>query len=95
MNKSAKCPQKQRFCLKSKTGERHEKITAILIAATLLSGILPAVILQATPVPDVDGPYIADEGAEVIFDAGASTETEGGSLEFRWDFDNDGLYDTP
>jgi len=78
-----------------KQGKDMKKITAILIAATLLSGILPAVILQATPVPDVDGPYIADEGAEVIFDAGASTETEGGSLEFRWDFDNDGLYDTP
>ena len=71
-----------------------KKITAFLIAATLLSGILPATILRATPVPDAGGPYVADEGAEVIFDAGASMETEGGSLEFRWDFDNDGLNDT-
>lgn len=72
-----------------------KKITAILIAATLLSGLLPAMFLQATPVPDTNGPYVADEGTSATFNASASTETEGGSLEYRWDFDNNGTWDTP
>ena len=35
-----------------------------------------------------------DEGMTVIFDASGSTDPNDDLLQFRWDFDNDGLWDT-
>lgn len=42
-------------------------------------------------VADAGGPYAGYEGESLTFDAGNSTGT---SLEYRWDFDNDGTWDT-
>ena len=70
------------------------KITSKLVAATLVLVLLPTTILRAAPVADANGPYIANEGTEVIFDAGASFDTNGAPLQYRWDFDNDGVWDT-
>lgn len=40
---------------------------------------------------DAGGPYVGYEGESMTFDASNSTGT---SLEYRWDFDNDGIWDT-
>ena len=41
-----------------------------------------------------DGPYVADEGFGVIFNASGSIDSDGDVLQYRWDLDNDGIWDT-
>jgi hypothetical protein len=43
---------------------------------------------------DAGGPYFAEEGTPVTFDAGGSLNLDVGTLEYRWDFDGDGTWDT-
>lgn len=47
---------------------------------------------ESRPVADAGGPYIVDEGSTVWFDASSSTDDD--SLKYRWDFDDDGTWDT-
>lgn len=46
------------------------------------------------PVADAGGPYTANEGDAITFDASGSYDPEGDALSYRWDFDNDGTWDT-
>jgi hypothetical protein len=46
------------------------------------------------PVAVAGGPYEADEGSAVDFDAGGSTDIDSADLQYRWDFDDDGTWDT-
>lgn len=43
------------------------------------------------PVADAGGPYTVEEGSAITFSASGST---GNNLEYRWDFNNDRVWDT-
>jgi len=45
------------------------------------------------PIADAGGPYLVAEGSEVILDGTGSSDPEGGTLTYDWDFDNDGEFD--
>ena len=46
------------------------------------------------PIADVNGPYTGYEGSVISFDAIGSSDPEGDTLDYRWDFDNDGTWET-
>lgn len=46
------------------------------------------------PVADANSPYESNEGDQIIFDAHASYDPDEDSLKYRWDFNNDGIWDT-
>jgi hypothetical protein len=46
------------------------------------------------PVAVANGPYSANEGSTVIFDASSSFDLDVTNLQYRWDFENDGTWDT-
>ncbi len=40
------------------------------------------------------GPYVGDEGSPIVFDVTGSSDPDGGALQYRWDFNDDGVWDT-
>jgi hypothetical protein len=46
------------------------------------------------PTADAGGPYVENEGTLITFDGSASTDLDGDNLTYRWDFQNDGTWDT-
>ena len=47
------------------------------------------------PVALTNGNYEGRISEPIIFDGSASYDANGDVLQYRWDFDNDGIYDTP
>ena len=46
------------------------------------------------PTADANGPYTGNEGSPITFNASGSHDPEADTLQYRWDFDNDGTWDT-
>ena len=46
------------------------------------------------PVADANGPYSGEEGSSVLFSADNATDSNNDPLLYRWDFNNDGVWDT-
>jgi len=47
---------------------------------------------ETRPVADAGGSYVADEASTIWFNSSGSTDDD--PLEYRWDWDNDGTWDT-
>ena len=52
------------------------------------------VTVNSPPSADAGGPYSGEIGSSIILDGSGSTDADGAIVEYRWDLDNDGLYDT-
>ena len=65
-----------------------------LIDVIIAHNGLPLTLDNAAPVAVAGGPYAADEGSPVTFDATGSSDAENEALLYRWDFDGDGTFDT-
>ena len=50
--------------------------------------------LDTPPIANISGPYIGDEGTAITFNACNSSDPDGDELQYRWDFDDDGIWDT-
>jgi len=62
------------------------------------SGAIESVInlnpVNWPPVADAGGRYVANEGSPIEFSAAKSTDRDGDDLDYRWDFNGDGVWDT-
>jgi hypothetical protein len=54
----------------------------------------PVVINNQIPTANAGGPYNGYTNEIIIFDASKSSDPDADKIEYRWDFDGDGKYDT-
>jgi len=52
-------------------------------------------IANRPPVANVAGPNTGYENVPMILDGSGSSDPDNDALQYRWDFENDGLWDTP
>jgi hypothetical protein len=50
--------------------------------------------INTPPTAEAGGPYAGSEGYLIMFDASGSSDPNSDTLQYRWDFENDGTWDT-
>jgi len=50
--------------------------------------------INDAPIADIDGPYSGNMYQEIEFDASGSKDYDGYIVNYEWDFNNDGVYET-
>lgn len=50
--------------------------------------------LGRAPIADLNGPYVAEEGDQVTLDASGSYDPDNDPLQYRWDLNGDGSWDS-
>jgi PKD repeat protein len=76
------------FTYKAKDASLYSNIATVTITVNRVNH---------PPIADADGPYYANEGSTVNFDGSGSFDPDipyEDLLQYRWDFDNDGTWDT-
>lgn len=56
--------------------------------------VITAIDSNQPPVADANGPYFVDEGTPLGLDGSGSYDPDNDTLNYRWDLDNDGVWDT-
>ncbi|UCD92754.1 MAG: PKD domain-containing protein, partial [Methanobacteriota archaeon] len=69
-------------------------IVCMMMTAAVFATVPLNVSAQNEPTADAGGPYTAPEGTAILFNASGSTDPNGDPLNYSWDFNNDGVWDT-
>lgn len=76
----------------------HIKFVGILLmdfpGGDLINTIIQLNPWNYPPIANAGGSYIVDEGSIVNFDASNSIDEDGDTMQYRWDIDDDGTWDT-
>jgi len=74
-----------------KTNRADDSFTRVKTISALVTDSVPENI---PPVAEANGPYDGYVGIPIIFDSSGSSDLENRPLKYRWDFNDDGVFDT-